>query len=107
MVAVATSDSAVATLVPVVQSLKKNGLIEHRRDPHDRRRSPFYLTHRGEVMLKKIFVLNEKDIAMRGMKRLGTKDMNELRRILRKLVSVIAGKEKVRQVAASCELKNK
>jgi len=92
---------APATLVPVVQTLEKKGLIERGHDPRDRRRSPLHLTKQGEAMLAKISLTSEKDIVVKKLKGLGEKDVGELRRILRKLVASIVGEKKLAEILKS------
>jgi DNA-binding MarR family transcriptional regulator len=89
---------APATLVPVINALEKKGIIARKKDPRDQRRSPLYITHRGEKLLAKVPAIRAQDALLRRIEALGSKDMAALHRILRKLAAEVIGKEKIEEI---------
>ncbi|HUZ92718.1 MAG TPA: MarR family winged helix-turn-helix transcriptional regulator [Candidatus Paceibacterota bacterium] len=92
---------APATLVPVINTLERKGLIERQRDERDRRRSPLRLTKRGEKIMAGISFIGENDLITRNLKKLGERDVSELQRILRKLVGGLIGEKKMKEMVES------
>lgn len=82
-----------ATLVPMIDSLERQGLIRRERDPRDRRRTPIALTDLGHEQLGHVpFVHHDEPIA-RYFGRLTEDDRRAFVQRLRDLVISMHGNE--------------
>jgi DNA-binding MarR family transcriptional regulator len=79
-----------ATLVPVVDTLERNGLAVRGRDPQDRRRTPLSLTEQGAALLARIPLVAGSDSLVRAVEALGPEGHRQLLQLLRTLVSNLA-----------------
>lgn len=83
-----------STLVPVVDTLEARGLVERRKDPADRRRSPLYLTDSGRQLLRSMMAVDDGDVLMAAIEQMGPEHTTQLRDLLRELLNTLPeGKE--------------
>lgn len=91
-----------ATLVPVVDMLEQQGLIERRQDPTDRRRTPLFLTPAGSDLLERVPLVSDTDSLILSLENLGTEATQDLLHLLRRLVTSLYGDEQaVESIAAA------
>lgn len=76
-----------STLVSVVDDLEAKGLIERRKDPSDRRRTPLSVTESGRAMLRAYHDHPLRDDLQRCMMALGEERAGLLRTMLREVLS--------------------
>ncbi len=76
-----------STLVPVVDSLERKGLISRRRDPNDRRRVPLSLTEKGAAMIKDVPLTHEDDLLYQCLQEMGEEKSATLLDLLREVVT--------------------
>ncbi|MBS3061707.1 MAG: MarR family transcriptional regulator [Candidatus Diapherotrites archaeon] len=76
---------ASATLIPVVDSLEKSGLVKRNADPSDRRRAPLSLTPKGKRLNKKIPFVDAKDLLVVSLGKLGEEKTEQLASLLEEM----------------------
>ncbi|MCX6798493.1 MAG: MarR family transcriptional regulator [Candidatus Diapherotrites archaeon] len=76
---------ASATLVPVIDSLEKDGFITRKSDPKDRRRNPLLLTAKGKEIISKIPFVHKNDSIVTGLSKIGKKKTGKLIQLLGEL----------------------
>jgi MarR family transcriptional regulator, 2-MHQ and catechol-resistance regulon repressor len=87
-----------ATLVPVIDALEREGLLERNRDPKDRRRTLLSLTGRGVQMLDRIPRIDHHNAFVDGLDKLGPEKSEQLALLLRELANhMVASDEKLAQ----------
>lgn len=74
-----------STLVPVIDKMEENGLLERKSDPHDRRHNRLYLTKKSESIVDSIIeiILQLRKVLYKG---LSPNDMKLIRPILNKII---------------------
>ncbi len=77
------------TLVPVVDSLERQGLVRRGQDPHDRRRTPLSVTKSGAEMLERVPMVDRGDALVRSLEEMGYEKARQLLDLLRKLVALM------------------
>ena len=78
-----------STLVPVVDGLEARGLVERRKDPQDRRRTPIVLTKAGEEVLASVMKLDHDHVLLTAVESLGMERALKLRDLLRQLLQAL------------------
>ena len=84
-----------ATLVPVVDALERDGLVERGRDPQDRRRTPLLLTARGSELLKSVPTVGVHSALVKSLESMGAHKNEELLALLRELTANLSGDEEM------------
>ena len=84
-----------ATLVPVIDSLERNGILERGSDPNDRRRTPLSLTNRGNELVRAVPALSGPSGLAKSLERMGTEKNRRLRSLLRELATQMTGNERL------------
>jgi DNA-binding MarR family transcriptional regulator len=75
-----------STLVPVVDSLERKGLVERNRDPQDRRRVPLRLTEEGQQLLCRDLPVSHDDPFYRALSNMGEESSIQLRTLLEEVL---------------------
>ncbi len=75
-----------STLVPMIDSLERKGLVERGRDPHDRRRIPLSLTEGARELLRSVSMFHEDDVVFQQLETMGEDKARELLSLLRELI---------------------
>ncbi|MCL4370210.1 MAG: MarR family transcriptional regulator [Chloroflexi bacterium] len=88
-----------ATLVPVVDTLERKGLVKRGRDPHDRRRTPLSLTEQGAGALAGVPLVDEDDTLVRSLESMGEEKGRRLLALLRELANQMAEKDVAQEIA--------
>lgn len=89
-----------ATLVPMVDSLERHGLIRRGADPRDRRRTPLELTDAGRAQLSQVPYIHEDDLIARYLRQLPADERQTFLGHLRDLVKTLHGHDEgVRHVS--------
>lgn len=88
-----------ATLVPMVDTLERHGLVRRSRDPNDRRRTPVELTETGRERLSRVPFVHESDPIARYLSALSETDRHAFLLRLRELVDVLHGSNVTRFIS--------
>lgn len=75
-----------STLVPMIDSLERKGLVERGRDPNDRRRIPLSLTQEGKELLNTVSMYHEDDVLFQRLETMGEDRARQLLTLLREVV---------------------
>ncbi len=75
-----------STLVPVIDTLERKGLIIRRRDPNDRRRIPLSLSEAGADLIREVPFFQEEDLLYQCLGSMGEDKAVELLSLLREVV---------------------
>ena len=72
------------TLVPVIDKMEKNGLLERRLDPKDRRNNKIFLTKKSKALIAPVidFILKFRKIITKNV---SAKDLETTKEVLRKI----------------------
>jgi len=72
------------TLVPVIDKMEKNGLLERRPDPIDRRNNKIFLTKKSKALIAPVidFILKFRKIITKNV---SAKDLETTKEVLRKI----------------------
>jgi DNA-binding MarR family transcriptional regulator len=84
---------APSTLVPLVDALEREGLLQRGRDPRDRRRTPLTLTERGHAALASVPPLAGYAAIFAAMQQMEPGKGHQLADLLRELTASIGGDE--------------
>lgn len=88
-----------ATLVPMVDTLERHGLVRRSRDPNDRRRTPVELTETGLEHLGRVPFVHESDPIARYLSTLTESDRQAFVLRLRELVDALHGSNVTRFIS--------
>ncbi len=75
-----------STLVPVVDSLARRGLISRERDLDDRRRILLSLTDKGAKLVAKMPLYHEDDVLFQSLQEIGEEKTTSLLNLLREVI---------------------
>jgi DNA-binding MarR family transcriptional regulator len=78
-----------STLVPVIDTLERKGLVLRSRDPNDRRRVPLSLTEDGVKLLRRDLPVNHDDPFYRALEGMGQHRAAELRALLLEVLKAL------------------
>ena len=78
------------SLVAVVDALEREGYLQRKADPNDRRRTPLQITARGASLLKKVPLCADTDALSVALGQLGERKAEQLARLLEELAIKIA-----------------
>ena len=92
-----------ATLVPMVDSLERHGMVKRTRDPNDRRRMPVDLTEVGRERLSQVPFVHESDPIARYLSALPESERREFLLRLRELVDVLHGSQITRFITGGVQ----
>lgn len=81
-----------ATLVPVIDTLERHGLVTRGHDPKDRRRIPLSLTERGARVVGLVPLVDQNDVLVNGLGAMGDEKCHKLLELLRELASYVSEK---------------
>ncbi len=72
------------TLVPVIDKMEKNGLLERRADPEDRRNNKIFLTKKSKALVEPVvnFILNFRKMLTKNV---SAKDLETTKKVLREM----------------------
>ncbi len=84
-----------STLVPVVDSLERKGLVVRKRDPKDRRRVPLTLTAAGKKLVTAVPLLDDQDPLYHGLNVIGLERTQALLDQLRELMKTLPNGEAI------------
>lgn len=73
-------------LVPVIDALERQGLVQRGRDPNDRRRTPLLVTDEGRRVLASVPVMDRDDVLVRSLEAIGQERASLLLDLLREVV---------------------
>lgn len=88
-----------ATLVPVVNRLKRDGFVRRCIDPDDRRRSPISLTDHGLATLRQVSIIDPDGAYVQAVAVLSPAQRQTLLNLLIELCRRMGGEEPVNRVA--------
>lgn len=81
---------APATLVPIVDTLERKGLLQRSTDPNDRRRNPLLLTEKGAGIVAAVPLLADGDSVTQGLISMGQEKVAQLHGLLYELVACVS-----------------
>jgi DNA-binding MarR family transcriptional regulator len=94
-----------STLVPVIDTLERKGMVKRQRDPTDRRRVPLSLTERGSAIVACVPAVDVSDPLVRSLRAMGEGDAQQLLRLVRELVRYMPeGEDILRRVSERVHL---
>jgi MarR family transcriptional regulator, transcriptional regulator for hemolysin len=73
------------SLVAVVDALERDGYLQRKPDPNDRRRTPLQITSKGKELLKKVPFCAETDVLAIALERIGEQKAQKLAELLEEL----------------------
>lgn len=86
---------APASLVPVIDSLEKNGFLKRGSDLKDRRRIPLSVTKVGLNLLSRVSSISEDDMLVKTMEKLGEKKSKHLLKLSEELLTTLSGNKSI------------
>ena len=78
------------SLVAVVDALERDGYLQRKADPRDRRRTPLQITAKGVALLAKVPLCVETDALSVALGRLGERKAEQLAKLLEELAARVA-----------------
>lgn len=84
-----------SSLVPVVDTLERKGLIERAQDPRDRRRTPLKLTSAGADLLAQISSLASESALAKSLLRMEAQQRQQLLDLLSQFVMYLSDNEEL------------
>ena len=91
-----------ATLVPVVSSLERKGLVSRHRDSKDRRRAPIILTPLGREVWARVSDIDAVSVLRTGLEAIGAERAHELLKLLRALAAALPDGEALLRDVEAC-----
>lgn len=95
-----------ATLVPVIDSLKKKDLVKKTQDQNDRRCFTIAITPKGTEILRKVSIATHDELMIDMMKKIGEEDSKRLLLILRKVIIALGGENEIKNISNTTKLIN-
>lgn len=95
-----------ATLVPVIDSLEKKGLVKKTQDQKDRRCFTITITTKGTEILKKVSLASHDELMVDMMEKIGKEDSERLLSILRKVIIALGGEDEIKNISNTTKLIN-
>jgi DNA-binding MarR family transcriptional regulator len=86
---------APASLVPIIDSLERKGLVKRSSDPKDRRKTPLALTSKGEVLFSRFQSLTKDGLLVKSISKLGDKKSLQLIGLLEELTNILSGDKEI------------
>src|SRR5690606_31277714 len=94
-----------STLVPVIDSLARQGYIKRGKDPNDRRRVPLRITEYGTSTIDSISFVAEEDLLFQILTEMGETKATALAALLREIVQLMPdGGETLRAIDSRIQL---
>ena len=90
-----------STMVPVIDTLERKGLISRGRDANDRRRIPLSLTENGIALIQNMPFVHEDDLLFKTLNGMGEEKAHELLSLLREVVKGMPEGEEMLQSISS------
>jgi DNA-binding MarR family transcriptional regulator len=84
-----------SSLVPVVDTLERKGLIRRDQDPRDRRRTPLKLTPAGADLLAQVSLLESESALVKSLSRLEAQQRQQLLDLLSQFVMHLSDDEEL------------
>lgn len=95
-----------ATLVPVIDSLEKKGLVKKTQDQKDRRCFTIAITPKGIEILKKVSLASHDELMIDMMEKIGKEDSERFLLILRKVIVALGGEHEIKNISNTTKLIN-
>jgi DNA-binding MarR family transcriptional regulator len=94
-----------STLVPVIDTLERKGMVKRQRDQSDRRRVPLSVTERGNAIVACVPAVDEGDPLVCSLRAMGEQDAGHFLRLMRELIrNIPEGEEILRRVSERVRL---
>lgn len=77
------------SLVAVVDALERDGYLQRKVDPSDRRRTPLHITPKGQALLEKVPFCAETDVLSVALDRIGEDKAEQLAKLLEELATQV------------------
>lgn len=90
-----------STLVPVIDTLERKGLVLRTRDPQDRRRVPVSLTDAGEQLLRRDLPVSHDDVFYKALSGMGVERSAQLRALLEEVLRAMPEGEAIMEEVQS------
>ena len=78
-----------STLVPVIDSLERKGLVQRQRDEQDRRRVPVALTDDGKQLFNRPMPVDHEDPFYKALSAMGKRRAGALRKLLMEVLAAL------------------
>jgi len=75
-----------SSLVRLIDTLERNGLVKRGSDPKDRRRNPLLITEKGLNLLIQVPAITETDLSFKAIQSIGIESASEFRDLLINLI---------------------
>jgi DNA-binding MarR family transcriptional regulator len=95
-----------STLVPVIDSLEKEGLVKKIQDKKDRRCHTITITAKGVALIKKVPLVSHDEMMVKLMEKIGREDSGRLLLILRKVVVAMGGSKEIENIGKVIKIMN-
>jgi DNA-binding MarR family transcriptional regulator len=90
------------TLIPIVDSLEKNGYLKRGINPKDRRKNPLILTEKSRKLSSRMLKLTGEDSLIKTISKLGKTRAGLLVKLLEELVESMSSRKKLDDIKAIC-----